>query len=79
MLHLQNQQEAGGVDRPTRLCPPGLDDPSIRRKRDGANAHYFLNMPDRTAKQTICVMPQSAERPTSWDDIKEGRFWIING
>ena len=41
--------------------------------------HYFLNMPDRTAKQTICIMPQSAERPTSWDDIKEGRFWIING
>ena len=41
--------------------------------------HYFLNMPDQTAKQTMCVMPQFAERPTSWDDIKEGMFWIING
>ena len=41
--------------------------------------HYFLNMPDQSAKQTICVMPQSAERPTTWDEIKEGRFWIING
>ena len=41
--------------------------------------HYFLNMLDQTAKQTICVMPQSAERPTTWDEIKEGRFWIING
>ena len=41
--------------------------------------HYFLNMLDRTTKQTICVMPQSIERPTLWDDFKEGRFWIING
>ena len=24
-------------------------------------------------------MPQFAERPTTWDEIKEGRFWIING
>ena len=41
--------------------------------------NYFLNMPDRTAKQTLCVMPQTSEKPTSWDDIKDGRFWIING
>ena len=41
--------------------------------------HYFLNMLNRSAKQTICVMPQSAERPTTWDEIKEGKFWIING
>ena len=41
--------------------------------------HYFLNMPDRSAKQTICIMPQSAERATTWNEIKEGRFWIING
>ena len=41
--------------------------------------NYFLNLPNRTAKQTICVMPQSSKRSTSWDDIKDRRFWIING
>ena len=41
--------------------------------------NYFLNMPDRSARQTLCVMPQCNRKPTSWDEVKEGRFWIING
>ena len=41
--------------------------------------NYFLNMLDRTAKQTLCVMPQCDRKPTSWDEVKERRFWIING
>ena len=41
--------------------------------------NYFLNIPDRTARQTLCVMPQCDRKPTSWDEVKEGRFWIING
>ena len=41
--------------------------------------NYFLNMPDQTARQTLCVMPQCDRKPTSWDEVKEGRFWIING
>ena len=41
--------------------------------------NYFLNMPDQTARQTLCIMPQCDRKPTSWDEVKEGRFWIING
>ena len=41
--------------------------------------NYFLNMPDQTARQTLCIMPQSDRRPTSWDEVKDGRFCIING
>ena len=47
---------------------------AYKERRMEQMCHYFLNMPDRSAKQTICVMPQSAERPTTWDEIKEGRF-----
>ena len=42
-------------------------------------SNYFLNMLDQTARQTLCVMPKSDRRPTSWDEVKDGRFWIING
>ena len=38
---------------------------AYKERRMEQMCHYFLNMPDRTAKQIICVMPQSAERPTS--------------
>lgn len=41
--------------------------------------HFLLHMPDRTARQTHCVMPQTNEKPTSWNEIKDGKFWIING
>ena len=41
--------------------------------------NYFLNMLDQTARQTLCVMPQCDKKPTSWDEVKDGRFWIING
>ena len=41
--------------------------------------NYFLNMLNRMARQTLCVMPQCDRKSTSWDEVKEGRFWIING
>ncbi len=41
--------------------------------------HYLINMPDKTAKQTLCVMPNSPTRPESWDEVADGRFWILNG
>ena len=41
--------------------------------------HYLINMPDRTARQTLCIMSQTKEKPTSFRDIEDGNFWIING
>ena len=41
--------------------------------------HYLINVPDRSTRQTLCIMPQTQERPTSFRDIEDGSFWIING
>ena len=41
--------------------------------------HYLINMPDRSTRQTLCIMPQMQEKPTSFRDIEDGNFWIING
>jgi hypothetical protein len=41
--------------------------------------HYLINMPDKTAKQPLCVMSNTPTRPTSWEEVAEGRFWILNG
>ena len=51
-------------------------------EQQGVNiiGHYLTHMPDLSMRQTLCVMPQNlTEKPTSWDAIKDGRFWIING
>ena len=41
---------------------------------------YLLNLLDRKACQTLCVMPTNrTEKPTSWEEIKDGDFYIING
>jgi hypothetical protein len=40
--------------------------------------HYLVNMPDPSMKQTLCAMPNTNEKPTSWDEIANGRFFIIN-
>jgi hypothetical protein len=41
--------------------------------------HYLVNMPDPSIKQTLYVMPDTNERPTTWDEIANERFFIING
>ena len=41
--------------------------------------HYLINMPDRSTKQTLCIMSQKKERPTSFRKIEDENFWIING
>ena len=42
--------------------------------------NYLLNIPDKSTKQTLCVMPVShSKKPTEWEDIKGGLFYIING
>ena len=41
---------------------------------------YLLNLPEQKARQTLCVMPTNrTEKPTSWEEIKDGNFYIING
>ena len=45
--------------------------------------HYLVNIPDKTTKQTLCVMPimkkNNKQQPESWDEVKDGQFYIING
>jgi hypothetical protein len=41
--------------------------------------HYLVHMPDPSNKQTLCVMPNTEEKPIDWDDIANGKFFIING
>ena len=42
--------------------------------------NYVLNIPDKSTKQTLCVMPIGlSEKPTEWEEIKDGDFYIING
>ena len=42
--------------------------------------NWLLNMPDKSTRQTLCVMPVGFnEKPTEWKDIKKGKFFIING
>jgi hypothetical protein len=41
---------------------------------------YLLNIPDKSTKQTLCVMPVCHEtKPKKWEDIEKGQFYIING
>jgi hypothetical protein len=41
--------------------------------------HYLCHMPDPSTKQILCVMPDTEEKPTDWDSIVNGTFFIING
>ena len=56
---------------------------NIRSKEEklvDAMVIYLLNLPDWKARQTLCVMPTNRiEKPTSWEEIKDGDFYIING
>ena len=56
---------------------------NIRVKEDNIvrdMLNYLVNMPDKSTKQTLCVMPIGQDRrPTKWDEIKNSLFYIING
>ena len=41
--------------------------------------HYLVNMPNLYVKQTLYVMPNTNERPTTWDEIANKHFFIIDG
>ena len=41
--------------------------------------NYLLNIPDKSTKQTLCVMPVGfSVKPTEWEEIKDKVFYIIN-
>ena len=56
---------------------------NIRSREDklvDAMVIYLLNLPDRKARQMLCVMPTNrTEKPMSWEEIKDSDFYIING
>ena len=42
--------------------------------------NWLLNMPDKSTRQTLCVMPVDFnEKLTEWKDIEKGKFFVING
>ena len=40
---------------------------------------YFMNMPDRTQKQTLYVMPKLDYKPKNLEEMADYKFYIING
>ena len=41
---------------------------------------YLLNLPDQKSRQMLCVIPKDRiSKPTSWEEIKDVEFYIING
>ena len=42
--------------------------------------NYLLNISDKSTKQTLYIMPVGLSvKPTKWEEIKDGDFYIING
>ena len=76
-----------GVDEKKELSIDKMVDApaeyNIRSREDklvDAMVIYLLNLPERKARQTLCVMPRNrTEKPSSWEEIKDGDFYIING
>ena len=76
-----------GVDEKKKLSIDKMVDApmeyNIRSREDklvDAMVIYLLNLPERKVRQTLCVMPRNrTEKPSSWEEIKDGDFYIING
>ena len=55
---------------------------NIRSKQENIvedMVNYLLNIPDKSTKQTLCVMPVGLSvKPTEWEEIKDRDFYIIN-
>jgi hypothetical protein len=42
--------------------------------------YFLVEMPDKDKKLTLCAIPKDLTRkPRSWEDIKDGEFYMING
>ena len=76
-----------GVDAKNELSIDRMVDApaeyNIRCREDklvDAMVIYLLSLLDRKARQMLCVMPTDrTEKPMSWEEIKDGDFYIING
>ena len=40
---------------------------------------YLMNMPDKTQKQTLCVMPKLDYKPKDLEEMEDCKFYIIIG
>ena len=56
---------------------------NIRSREDklvDAMVIYLLNLPERKVHQMLRIMPRNrTEKPSSWEEIKDSDFYIING
>ena len=76
-----------GVRQKKEIDISQMEDPSatfyIRSKQSNMvkdMVNYLLNIPDKSTKQMLCVMPVGHETmPTKWHDIENGKFYIIKG
>ena len=76
-----------GVDERKELSVDTMVDApaeyKIRSREDklvDAMVIYLLNLLERKARQMLCVMPRNrTEKPSSWEEIKDGDFYFING
>lgn len=52
---------------------------ALEKRGQTSLLNYLINLPDRSQKQTLCVMPDLPEKPTSEAELIDCEFWIING
>ena len=69
------------IDISQLISPPATF--NIRSKEDRIVedlVNWLLNMPDKSTRQTLCVMPVGHKtKPKDWAEIEQGKFYIING
>ena len=61
------------------LAPPTYNIRSQESQIVQDRVDYLTNIPDKSTKQTLCVMPvELKEKPKTWKDIENCYFYIIN-
>lgn len=62
------------------LAPKNWIIRELEPKEVELTAYYLSHMLDLSTRQTLCIMPHNlSEKPTRWEEIKDGNFSIING
>ncbi|KAG0581687.1 hypothetical protein KC19_3G000200 [Ceratodon purpureus] len=42
--------------------------------------NFLIQLPNKEKRNTLCVFPKDCTvKPTSWDEIKDGQFYMVNG
>ena len=66
------------IERPI-VAPAEYNIRSKEKKLVDAMVVYLLNLLDQKSRQTMCVMLKDRiSKPTSWEEIKDREFYIIN-